>query len=134
MGVLSTQLRCNQCGARNQGPSVTRCPNCQAELSQVGVWGELLEWGRIRERGRKRFVWLHCVLWWAGVLWLGLSLGYFLFKGERNLLFYLVTLAMFGLCGYIYGRLQWRFAERQYLAAMQGGNLNHSQIRRPAHW
>jgi hypothetical protein len=98
------------------------------------MWSDLLEWGRIRQRGKKRFIWLCGVLWWAAVIGLGWSLGMFLFGDQRSVLVLLLTPAIFAICGYLYGRVQWRFAERQYQTSMQAGYFNLPRFRRPAHW
>ena len=117
MGVLSSQLRCNRCGARLPRDEVVRCPNCHSELAQVGVWSELLEWGRTRQIGRTRYVWHRWVLGRGGLLALGMSIGFILSRTPWPVYPFLVFMSLFG--GYCVGRWYWRSAEQEYEAAMK---------------
>lgn len=116
MAVLSTQVRCNRCGARLSEPRLAECPSCHSDLAQAGVWSELLEWGETRQMGRTRYVWLRGVLGHGGLMALGTSLGVLLF-GDMPLLanIWLVGASLVG--GYCLGRWYWQSAEREYQAA-----------------
>jgi hypothetical protein len=118
MGILDTQLRCNHCGARLRGDAIGECASCHSDLTQVGVWSELLEWGKNRRIGRTRYVWQRWVLGCGGLMALGLSLGFFLW-GETSPSVYAWSLSFSLIGGYCVGRWHWRSAEREYDAAVQ---------------
>jgi hypothetical protein len=117
MPALSTQLRCKQCGTRLPEPVPVECPNCQANLAEVGLWSELLEWGKTRQVGRARFVLTH--VGYGGLVALGLSLISF-FRGD-HLAVYVWWAIFFVIGGYFLGQWYWRAAEREYKAAAERG-------------
>ncbi len=133
MGALRTALRCNRCGGRIGGPNVVICPHCQADLSQDGVWSELLEWGKDRQMGRTMYIWRRVMPFW-GLIAVIVAFGQFLSRGEWNAVAFSLTFLVFLTSGYLYGRWFWRSAEQQYLTAARDGFNPRAHFRRPAHW
>src|SRR5687768_4327913 len=109
MGVLNTTLRCNHCGYSLPEGVVSECPGCRADLTQVGVWSELLEWGKTRQIRRTRYIWRHGVLGWGGFMALFWSLVFFLRGAGWPFYLFLVALSLLG--GYFLGWWHWRRAE-----------------------
>jgi hypothetical protein len=131
MGALSTQLRCIDCGTPIPGPDEAACPDCQADLSEVGIWSELLEWGHVRQMGKTRFILRHGILLHGGLTALALLLGMYFFKRQGDLPLYLITVFLWVIGGYFVALWHWRSAEKQYLTVAHAGRVNHPSFRRP---
>jgi hypothetical protein len=114
MTTLDATLRCNQCGFRLPGEGASVCPQCHAELAQVGVWSELRAWGATRRVGRWRYVWLRGVLGCGGWWNLGLFVGWFF--GDLPWPTWLIMGVMGFVIGYGVASWKWRSAEREYAA------------------
>jgi hypothetical protein len=117
MGTLSTQLRCDRCGAKvPDGPNHGCCPGCGIGLSEAGTWSEVAEWGNLRQVGRGRFI-LRTVLRW-GLLSAAQCAAY-AYRGETDPWVYAMT-ALWLVGGYVFGTWYWRSAEEEYTRWQSG--------------
>jgi hypothetical protein len=113
MAWLDTRIRCNNCGTPFAEQGIATCPECGADVNEVGTWSELREWGRTRQRGRVRFL-FWWVLGWGGLL-AGIQCGVLAWRGVSDWVVYSFT-TLLPLAGYFAGRQVWKRAEHEYAA------------------
>ena len=78
------------------------------------------KWKRTRKKGKRRYVLLYGSLLWgltSGIIWALATLFLFPFKNQMEIS--IIGIALFPLCGLLWGSLMWNWTEKAYLKEIE---------------